>query len=145
MPRQGTPLAGLTEIGKRVYVDGAALTLVCYTNTQDSLGPDTVASDLTQPDEDNGYAPIVLDGTWVTTDGVCRYTHPAGADADGAGNPIFLATDTWSAVVTGVAMIYGSAVLHFMDLRDGEGTPTTFTAAAGNGFKVDINNLTATT
>lgn len=138
MARQGTPKGGLNEITKRVYEDGADLTLVCYTNTQDSLTADTVAADLTQPTVANGYAPIVLTGTWSRSDGVVTYTHPAGPSADEFGNPGWFPTGTWSAPVTGVAIIYGSAVVHFMDNRDGGGTPNTFTAASGKKFIVDM-------
>jgi hypothetical protein len=138
MARQGTPTGGLVEITKRVYIDGPDLTLVCYTNTADSLGSSTVAANLTQPTVANGYAPIVLSGTWVTTDGVLSYTHPAGANADEFGNPGWFPTGTWSAAVTGVAIIYGTAVVHFMDNRDSGGSPTTFVAAAGKKFTVDL-------
>jgi hypothetical protein len=139
--RQGTPNGGLDLITTRVYVDGADLTLVCYTNTQDSLGLGTVAADLTQPDQSNGYAPIVLDGTWSTDDGVVTYTHSAGPNTDVLGNPAWFPTDAWSAPVTGVAMIYGGIVVHFMDVRDGNGDPTTWVAALGKRFPVDVSSL----
>lgn len=142
MARSGTPLGGLDEIAERVF-SGPAYTLVCYTNTQDSLGPNTVAADLTQPDEANGYAPIVLDGEWTWENGVTGYTHPEGPNADPFGNPCWFPTGTWSAVVTGVAMIYGERVQHFMDLRDGAGDPATFVAAAGKRFEVDMSTLAA--
>lgn len=143
MARQGTPNAGLDEITERVYVNGAAFTLVAYTNSHDSLGADTVAADLVQPDEENGYAPIVLDGVWQTSNGVVTYTHPAGPEADASGNPTWFATGSWSAPVTGVAIISGSRVVHFMDHRDGNGDPLTFTASAGKRLTVDLAALVA--
>lgn len=139
--RQGTPKGGLAEVTKRVYIDGPDLTLVAYTNTQDSLDADSVAADLVQPTASNGYAPIVLTGTWSTTDGVVTYSHPAGPSADEFGNPAWFPTGTWSAPVTGVAIIYGAAIVHFMDNRDGGGSPVTFTAAAGKKFVVDLSTV----
>jgi hypothetical protein len=143
MAREGTPTGGLDEIAGRAYVNGAAYTLVAYTNAQDSLGPNTVAADLTQPSSANGYAPIVLNGTWTTTNGVLAYLHPAGPNADALGNPTWFATGAWTAPVTGVAIIYGARVVHFKDHRDGAGTPLTFTAASGKRFSVDLASLVA--
>lgn len=141
--RQGTPIGGLAEITERVYVNGADFSLVAYTNAQDSLGPNTVAADLVQPSSANGYAPIVLNGTWVTSNGNVTYTHPAGPNADALGNPTWFATGAWSAAVTGVAIIMGSRVVHFMDHRDGAGSPISFTAAASKRFTVDLATLVA--
>lgn len=140
MAKQGTPLSGLALIAQRVF-SGPAYSLIAYTNTQDSLGPATALSDLMQPTQTNGYAPIVLDGVWDFTGGVATYTHSAGASNDGLGNPSWTASAGWSANVTGVAMIYGSVVQHFMDLRDGSGNPNVFTAAAGKKLAVVISNL----
>ena len=140
MARQGSPNAGLTLIAQRVF-EGPDYTLVAYTNTQDSLGPDTVAADLTQPTQANGYAPILLNGTWGYSNGVASYTHPAGPNTDEFGNPTWFPTGTWSATVTGVAIVFGSTVQHFMDLRDGAGSPVTFVAAAGKRLTVDLVNL----
>lgn len=140
MARQGTPNAGLTLIAQRVF-EGPDYSLVAYTNTQDSLGPSTVLADLTQPTSTNGYAPILLNGTWSYTNGVASYVHPAGPNADENGHPTWFPTGTWSAPITGVAIVYGSTVQHFMDLRDGGGTPVTFTAAAGKRLVVDLVNL----
>lgn len=143
MARQGTPNGGLDEITERAYVNGADFTLVAYTNAQDSLGASSVAADLTQPTSVNGYAPIVLSGTWSTSGGVLTYTHPAGPNADVLGNPSWFPTGAWSAGVTGVALIYGSRIVHFMDHRDAVGSPLTFVAAAGKRFTVDISSLVA--
>lgn len=143
MARQGTPNGGLDEIAERVYVNGSDFTLVAYTNEHDSLGADTVTADLVQPDEENGYAPIVLDGNWSASNGVTTYTHPAGPEADPNGNPTWFASDAWSAPVTGVAIVSGSRVLHFFDHRDGSGDPTTFVAAAGKRLTVDLATLLA--
>lgn len=140
--RSGTPFGGLDEIIERVY-GGPDFSLVCYTNTQDSLGPNTVASDLTQPDETGGYAPIVLSGTWSYENGVAMYSHPEGPEAAANGHPCWFPTDTWSATVTGVAMIYGARVMHFMDLRDGSGAPSTFVAATGKRLEIDMSTLAA--
>lgn len=143
MARQGTPNGGLDEITERVYVNGADLTLVCYTNAQDSLSAATVAADLTQPTQANGYVPIVLNGTWSTTNGVVTYEHPAGVNTDLFGNPAWFPSAAWSDTVTGVAMIYGSRVVHFMDLRDGAGDPTTWVYQAGQAqrWPVDVATL----
>lgn len=142
MARQGTPLGGLDEIIERVY-SGPDYTLVCYTNAQDSLGSSTLAADLTQPTEANGYAPILLIGTWSFSGGVATYAHPEGASGDALGNPCWFASGSWSAAVTGVAMVYGSRVQHFMDLRDVFGAPITFVAAAGKKLAVDMTTLAA--
>lgn len=143
MARQGTPNGGLNEIAERAYVNGADFTLVAYTNAQDSLGPNTVAADLTQPTSANGYAPIVLTGTWTSTNGVLGYSHPAGPNADALGNPGWFPTGAWSAPVTGVALVYGSRVVQFYDHRDGAGVAASFTAAAGKRLVVDLTTLLA--
>ena len=143
MARQGTPFGGLNEIAERAYVNGADFTLIAYTNAQDSLGPNTVAADLTQPTTSNGYAPIVLNGTWSVSNGVLSYAHPAGPNTDSLGNPGWFPSGAWSAGVTGIAIISGSRVMHFHDYRDGAGTPKTFTAAAGKRLVVDLATLLA--
>lgn len=127
MATQGTPSAGLDLIATRVFVDGADYSLVAYTNTADSLGTATVAADLTQP-TGGGYAPITLNGTWSSSGGVVTYSHP--------GNPYWIASGTWSADVTGVAIIYGSVVQHFKDLD------TPFVAAANKKLEVDLSTVT---
>jgi hypothetical protein len=140
---QGTPNAGLDEIIRRAYINGAAFTLVAYTNAQNSLGANTLAADLTQPTSSNGYAPIVLNGVWSTNAGVLAYVHPAGPAADALGNPTWFASGAWSAPVIGIALIYSTYVIHFMDHRDGAGSPTTFVAAAGKRLTVDLQALVA--
>lgn len=143
MARQGTPNGGLAEITERAYVNGSDFTLVAYTNAQDSLGPNTLAADLTQLSSSNGYAPIVLDGVWTSNNGVLTYVHPLGSHADAVGNPTWFAAGSWSAPVTGVALIFGTRVVHFMDHRDGAGVAATFIAAAGKRLTVDLSTLTA--
>jgi hypothetical protein len=138
--REGTPNDGLDWITERIYF-GSNLVLVAYTNAQESLGSETVAADLTQPTQANGYAPITLDGDWATDNGVVTYTHPPGADADELGNPAWFPTGAWSAPVTGVALVEGARVVHFMDHRDGDSNPTTWVAASGKVFPVDISTL----
>jgi hypothetical protein len=141
--RQGTPNGGLNEIAERAYINGADFTLVAYTNAQDSLGPNTVAADLTQPTQSNGYAPLVLNGTWSVNNGLLAYAHPAGPNTDSLGNPGWFPTGAWSAGVTGIALLAGSRVLHYCDHRDGAGTPATFVAAAGRRLVVDLATLVA--
>ena len=128
MAVKGTPIGGLSEIAERVYVNGADFTLVAYTNTPNSLGPTTVAADLTQPASANGYAPILMTGTWSELNGVISYDH-------GGVDPEWIASGSWGSAVTGVAMIIGSRVQHFHDL------PTAWTAAAGRKLRVAIRNL----
>jgi hypothetical protein len=118
----------LDDIASLAYFSGA-LTLVAYTNPGDSLGPTTVAADLNQPTQVNGYAPIVLDGTWSTDNGVVTYLHSTGV------NPRWVALGAWSAPVTGVAMIRGSVCRHFKDLD------SAFSAAAGKPLEVDLNSV----
>ena len=114
MATEGSPNGGLDEHAERVYVNGADLTLVAYTNAADSLNETTVAANLVQPTSANGYAPIVLSGTWVTLDGVVTYTHPGSTHPDG--HPGWTATAAWSGTVRGVAVIFGTRVMHFKDL-----------------------------
>jgi len=129
MASQGTPNGGLDEIAERTYVNGADLTLVAYTNAAGSLGATTLSADLTQPAAANGYAPILLDGTWSTTDGVVTYTHSTPT------NPTWNATGSWGAVVTGAAIITGTRVVHFKDLA------TAFTAANGKNLAIDLATI----
>jgi hypothetical protein len=116
MASQGTPHDGLDDIASLAYTSGL-LTLVAYTNSPDSLGSATVVSDLTQPTSANGYAPILLDGTWSSNNGVLTYVH-----SDGANNfndhPGWQASGTWSGTVNGVAIIRTSGLIvrHFKDL-----------------------------
>jgi len=134
MAHKGTPNAGLVEIGERVYVNGADLTLVAYTNSPDSLGAATVAADLVQPAEANGYAPILLDGTWsVDSNGIVTYL-------DGGLSPGWTASGTWSAPVTGVAIITGTRVLHFRDLDD---AGSSWVAEDGRKLVVNITDTIA--
>jgi hypothetical protein len=125
---QGTPDSGLDDISALAYVSGA-LTLVAYLNTPDSLGPTTVAADLTQPTQTNGYAPIVLDGAWSSAAGITTYLHSTPP------HPGWIATGPWSGTVTGVAMIRGTACRHFKDLA------SAFTAAAGKKLQIDVNSV----
>jgi hypothetical protein len=129
--RSGTPNGGLDEIAERVYRDGADLTLVAYTNTPDSLGATSVAADLVQP-TGSGYAPITLNGTWSTADGIVTYDHGT------PDNPAWTAGGAWSAPVTGAAMIMGARLIHFRDYNDSGGS---WTAMAGRKLAVDITNM----
>lgn len=135
MARKGSPNGGLVEIGERVYVNGAQLTLVAYTNSPNSLGAGTVAADLIQPAEVNGYAPIALNGTWsVDSNGIVTYLHAGGL------SPTWTATGAWSAPVTGAAIIIGARVLHFRDLDDAGGN---WPAQDGRRLAVNIMDTIA--
>ncbi len=140
MARQGTPDAGLALMAQRIFA-GGAYTLVAYTNAQNSLDSSAVLSTLIQPSQTNGYSPILLDGVWSVLAGVATYVHSAGASNDGLGNPCWYATGGWSAAVTGVAMVFGSVVQFFVDLKDGNGDPTTFLAAAGKKLATNCGQL----
>jgi hypothetical protein len=130
MATEGTPTEGLEYASALVY--GSQLSLVCYTNTADSLGAATVYANLTQPAVANGYAPITLDGDWTFTDGTVSYLKDAA-------NPRWTCTGTWSATVTGVAMVDISAgkILHFRD------NAIPFVAANLKPFEVDVVTLVA--
>lgn len=144
MATQGTPLLGLQTITEYVYQPGR-FSLVCYTNAQDSLGPNTTFLDLVQPTQQNGYAPILLDGTFTHQNGVVTYEHLNASSRDPVlGSPAWFPTGPWSAPVTGVAMIANvtNRVVHFMDIRNPvSGEPSTWIAAAGKRFTVDISEL----
>lgn len=134
MAKKGTPRGGLSEIAKRVFIDGPDYTLVAYTNAPNSLGPDSVAADLVQPTEANGYAPITLNGTWNEVNGVVEYDHGGGNT-----HPEWTASGTWSAPVTGVAIVYGTRIQHFMDYDQvGSGS---WIAAAGRKLRVRIADV----
>jgi hypothetical protein len=123
MASQGTPNSGLDDIAAAAYVSGE-LTLIAYTNAAGSLGAGTVAGDLVQPAQNNGYTPIVLDGTWASVNGVVTYDHP--------GFPTWSTTGAWSAVVTGVAILRAGILRHFKDLD------SAFTAASNKKLAVDL-------
>jgi len=133
MATQGSPLAGRTELARRCYVLGDDCSLVCYTNTAGSLGDATLAADLVQPPLANGYSPIALAKTnWTVAGGIATYYDPAGM----AGDPTWSASGAWGAdPVNGVAMIYGTVVLHFRDLS------LAFFAAANKKLSESISNL----
>lgn len=130
MATQGTPKGGRNEIAERSYVSGADYTLVCYRNLANSLNDDSVVADLVQPTVANGYAPIVLNGTWSVTNGVASYVHSVNPV-----NPTWFASGAWDSAVNGVAMIYGARIMHFKDIPGG------FTAAAGKKLAVAISDL----
>lgn len=133
MAAKGTPNGGLREIGERVYVNGADLSLVAYTNSPGSLGPNTLTADLVQPTVANGYAPVTLDGTWSIVDpGIVVYEHQVGVP-----KVTWTATGTWSAPVTGVAVISGSRVMHYADLD------TAWVAANGRKLAVSVAEVLA--
>jgi len=142
MANKGCPNAGLAEIVRRIFT-GPAYTLVAYTNSQGSLGASTILSDLVQPTQANGYAPILLDGVWSFSGGVASYAHSSGASNSNDGNnwPTWYSTGTWSAPATGAAMVYGSIVQHFVDYVDGSGNPIQFVASNGGKWAIDISNL----
>lgn len=129
MATKGTPLAGRDEIGTRAYISGADFTLVAYQNTADSLDENTVAADLTQPATANGYAPILLDGTWSVSSGILTYVHSTPT------HPAWTATGAWGGAVTGAAIIYNTAVIHFKDLD------SPFTAAAAKTLTIDLDTV----
>ena len=131
MATKGTPFGGRDEIAERAYVNGADFSLVCYTNTPNSLTDSAVVATLVQPVVANGYAPIVLNGTWSVVNGILTYVHSTPTF------PTWTATGTWSATVNGVAMIYGSRVIHFKDLV------TPFVAANGRKLQIDMNTVFA--
>lgn len=136
---KGTPNEGREEYGRRIFVLGPAYSLVLYTNAAMSLDEDTATyADLVQPTQANGYAPILMTGTWVVTGGICNYTHPSDpATNDGFGNPCWYPSGTWSAAVNGAALVYAGKLQAFMDL------PAAFIAAAGKKLGVTISNLVA--
>lgn len=141
MATEGTPAEGLQEIGDR-YVGPAAvdLVLVAYHNAGDSLDDATVLADLTLPTVENGYAPIVLDGTWDTTNGILTYTHSSTLVDANPSLTGWAASGTWTAgAVNGVAILAQSGsplapteVVHFHDLD------APFTAAAGKKLGIDL-------
>lgn len=142
MALKGTPLGGRSEIAKRYLIDGPDTTLVLYTNTRNSLGDNTVTSDLTQPNVTNGYTPLTLVKTgWTELNGVLTYQHPAGPNTDFLNNPCWVPTGAWSATVTGAAMVFGNRVLHFKDATDGAGTPLDYVAVAGLRYSVSLADL----
>jgi hypothetical protein len=130
MATQGTPNEGLSYIAGKVYITGV-LTLVLYTNAADSLTPSTVYADLTQPTSINGYAPILLNGTWTISNGIVTYVHSTPT------HPTWSATGAWSATVRGVAIVDVSStkILHFKDLT------SAFTASLGKKLEVDLSTV----
>jgi hypothetical protein len=131
MATAGTPNLGLDEVGRSAYTNHADYTLVAYTNARNSLGALTDATDLVQPDVLNGYSPILLDGVWSSTNGDVTYVHP-GANP----YPRWTATGSWNLPVTGVAIVSGATVLHFMDL-----STANFVPVNGSWLQVDLATI----
>ncbi len=129
MATSGVPNSGLEEFARRVFVSGAAVSLVAYINAPDSLNAtSTVAADLVQPTVLNGYAPITLiPASWSPTNGIAVYS----------GNTQWSATGGWSAPVNGYALVYGTACLGFKDLAS--------PFVANNGAKLRPDLLTLLT
>lgn len=137
MATSGTPNGGLDEIGESAYKNHPAYALVAYTNARDSLGPNTLATNLLQPLVQNGYAPIALSGPWTSVNGDVSYTHPVVNPRTGHAFPFWLASGAWSAAVTGIAMVYGARVIHFADLTV-LGVPQDFVPVNGSWLEVDL-------
>lgn len=129
MATQITPIAGLTELALRAYVEGAAFTLVLYTNAANSLFAGMLAADLVQPPLANGYGPIVMNGQWTVVNGIATYIHTTGGD------PTFSSSGSWGSDAIGAAMVFGAAVIHARD------NTHPFTAAAGKKLAINISNL----
>jgi hypothetical protein len=127
---QGSPNEGLSYIAGKVDISGV-LTFILYTNAANSLTSSTVYADLTQPTAANGYAPILLDGTWTISNGISTYVHSTPT------HPTWTATGAWSATVNGVAMVNVSAtkILHYKDLT------SPFVAALGKKLEIDLSTV----
>ena len=136
MASQGTPNEGLDERNERVYA-GTDFILVAYTNLADSFDANSVLADLNQPTSTNGYAPITLDGTWSSSNGVATYLHSTPLIPENPALTGWSATGTWSATVNGVAIVTATRLVHFKDL----GSP--FTAADGRKLGVDLDTVLA--
>jgi hypothetical protein len=130
---KGTPYQGRDLIiAPRVYT---GLSLIAYTNAQDSLSDTSVYADLVQP-AGSGYAPIALSGSWASSNGVVTYDHGTPDDPNWENTH---ATNNWSLPVTGVAIIDASnRLLHFHDLSNG---PVTMTPA--KKLVVNLSTLVA--
>lgn len=132
MATQGSPAAGRSEMARRIYVSGAALALVAYTNPANSLGDTTVMSDLSQPPLANGYAPIsLLPAGWNVVNGVATYA------VAGGGDPVWICTAAWGGGITvfGSAVVFGSIVMHFKD------NAAPFVALAGKKLAITLADL----
>lgn len=132
MASSGTPLEGRDAIATRAYTTG--LSLVLYTNTQDSLDENTVLGDLTFP-TGTGYAAKTLNGVWSPAEGVVTYDDGTPDDPEFQNTH---ATNNWSAPVTGAAIHDGTALWHFKDFAVG---PITMTPL--KKIKVDLSSLVA--
>lgn len=118
MAIKGTPYQGRDNvIAPRVYT---GMTLILYCNLADSLGDSSVYADLVQP-TGTGYAPISLAGVWTSVNGIVTYDH---GTPDDPGWQNTHASLNWSLPVTGVALIAGTNLVHFMDFSDGAKTMT---------------------
>jgi hypothetical protein len=133
----GTPNGGLDEIGESAYKNHAQYSLVAYTNARDSLGLSTLVINLVQPTVANGYAPILLNGSWTSISGDVTYLHSIVNPNTGFRRPYWQATGAWSAAVRGVALIFGARVIHFADIYV-TGVPTDFVPVNGSWLEVDL-------
>ena len=130
MATEGTPYQGLDYAASKLYVS-SVLSLVAYTNAANSLSDATVYADLTQPASANGYAPILLNGVFTSTNGTVTYDHGT------PDNPRWTATGSWGTTVNGIAMVDVSAgkILHFRDCA------VPFVAANLRKLDVDLTTL----
>lgn len=141
MATAGTPNGGLDEILESAYPNHPAYGLICYINARNSLGQTTLVTNLVQPSNVNGYAPLVLTPSgWHAVSGDATYIHPTLNPRTGHAFPFWLASGPWSAPVTGVAQIYGSRVIHFTDLYV-LGVPQDFVPVNGSWLEVDMATI----
>lgn len=129
-----TPNGGLNQICDAAYRNHPAMTLVAYTNAVGTLGPTSVASDLSVVVTSNGYAPITLTpANWsAAVNGVTQYTS----------TPVWTATGSWSGTVNGVAIIYNGQIRHFQDFTGVGSIPPPWVASNARRLSVDINQIT---
>ena len=134
MATSGTPHEGVDNIIIDAYT---GLQLILYTNAGNSLDRDSVLADLVEPANvditvaPNGYAAILLTGTWSSVNSVITYDHGT------PDNPKFTNTGTtgsWDSC-TGSAITDGTHILHFKDF----GTPIALTL--GGSLEIDVSSV----
>ena len=130
MADSGTAHEGVDNVLINAYT---GLKLILYTNGFQAFDRDSVLADFTEPDsvdsesDPNGYAPVLLNGTWSSLQSVI--THVPDVTFTNTGN-----SEAWN-IVYGAAMVTATHVLHWKDFAN------EYALDVGQSLVVDLSSM----